>query len=337
MKKIICLILSVLMLFSLTACGEQKGDGKVQIKYYAEASDLIPALKNGAETIGLLPEPAVSNLLKMSKDYSIKLDIQQVYGGGYPQAVIVAKKSVIESDGAFINEIVTGISQGASWMLMDNHNAVDAVKKVNNHLYEIEPSLNQNTITSDIVRRCNISYESATTAKASVIEYLQALISVEESATVIPSDAFFYDGTSETEDLDGSYLVVAPDGAPALALARLIYLQEQSISQSREVEYRIVSATTIASYVKNTEEGKLGDIVILPVNAAAKLIGNGEKYQMVGVATHGNLYIVSNQGSISSLKDLQNKRIGVFGQGNVPDLTLRYLLNSNGIEYKQAD
>lgn len=58
---------------------------------------------------------------------------------------------------------------------------------------------------------------------------------------------------------------------------------------------------------------------------------------MVGVATHGNLYIVSNQDGISSINDLKNKRIGVFGQGNVPDLTLRYLFDKNEIEYRQAD
>ena len=40
---------------------------------------------------------------------------------------------------------------------------------------------------------------------------------------------------------------------------------------------------------------------------------------------------------ISSLADLRGKVVGVIGQGQVPDLTFRYLLRKNGVEYTVAE
>ena len=51
---------------------------------------------------------------------------------------------------------------------------------------------------------------------------------------------------------------------------------------------------------------------------------------MVSVVTHGNLYIMSTEKL--SVEDLDNKRMAVIGQGNVPDLTLRAVLKKNYIK-----
>ena len=73
----------------------------------------------------------------------------------------------------------------------------------------------------------------------------------------------------------------------------------------------------------------------MPVNAASKLFGNGEKMKMVAVVTHGNLFIVGN-GEASALTDLYGKTLGVIQRGNVPDLTLKAIFEEKGIEYVES-
>ncbi len=335
MKKLLALMLALTMILSFTACTKTPTGDTVSLKYYSDASELLPALKEGKETVALLAEPAVDKLMGMAKDYSIKLDVQELYGGDYPQAVILVKKSVIENDGAFVTSLMNGVRSGASWIKNDVNNLADAVKQIEHYLYELESSsFNVSTVNKDVIERCNIYFEKATDAKTAVINYLQGLISVEESSTIIPSDEFFYDGSSTTEPTEQNYYtIVAPDGAPAIALAQFIYIDRIPDEESEEDDhdYRIVSAIKLNDYVLQ----KTADVIIMPVNAAAKLAGKGSDYQMVGVATHGNLYIVSNK-KISTINDLKGKQIGVIGQGNVPDLTLRYILNQNQINYKQV-
>ena len=88
--------------------------------------------------------------------------------------------------------------------------------------------------------------------------------------------------------------VYAPDGAPALALARLMS-QEMTFGKEA-VDYNIVDATTIQTYVSG--ESPQADIAVLPVNAAAKVLGDGSVYQMLGVVTHGNLYALGKADSV---------------------------------------
>lgn len=333
LTKLFTVAMSVLLLFSVTACAEPKKD--VSIKYYAEASDLIPALKQGAQTIGILPEPAVSKLTKVvATDYSVKLSVQTLYGGDYPQAVIVAKKSVIESDANFVKAMMNGLATGNEWL---KNNIADGVNAINAHLEQgVTASLSAEVIDANTIDRCNIYFESATDAKADINAYISDILAVEESAVKTVSNDFFYDGTGETSlpETNG-YTVVAPDGAPALALAQAIATNKGfGVKNDDAMTYKIVSASTIATYVKNPDATRLADFVILPVNAATKLVGDASIYKMLGVVTHGNLYIVSNQ-EINTVNDLKGKTIGCFQQGNVPDLMLRCVLKKNNITFAQ--
>ena len=125
--------------------------------------------------------------------------------------------------------------------------------------------------------------------------------------------------------------IYMPDGAPALSMAKLMNDNNQFGSK---VEYSVVRSTDISQYIMQ----KTADVAILPVNAASKLIATGDKYKMIATVTHGNLYIVGNK-DISSLADLKGELVGVIGAGQVPDLTLRYLLSiqSTPIEFEEGD
>ena len=133
-------------------------------------------------------------------------------------------------------------------------------------------------------------------------------------------------GTAKT------YTVYAPDGAPALALANAI-----ACTEGDAFEYHIVASSTITARV--TGEDPEADFCILPVNAAAKLLGTGETYQMLGTVTNGNMYLLTT-GDAPAIEDaddlshLVGKTVGVVQLTNVPGLTFRCVLEANDIDYQ---
>ena len=119
---------------------------------------------------------------------------------------------------------------------------------------------------------------------------------------------------------------VAPDGAPALSIAK--FINDKEDFGMAPINYKVVSSSDIGSYMQQAK----ADFIIIPVNAASKLYKahSIESYKMLAVVTHGNLYVLSSDNT-QSLSDLSGKVIGVIGQGLVPDLTLRAVLSDNGL------
>lgn len=339
MKKIIAVVLAIFTLFAFAACNGKSGndgnenntlDAKVTIRYYADASAMLPAMKTGQLKTGLLPEPAATKITTMNAEVGMKIDVQEVYGGDYPQAVIVAKKEIVEKDGKFLSALLQAIEENASWIVANDDNAASAVDAINSALAEgVTPSLDKTAINKAVVENCNIYLQTSADAKTSVNAYLAAMKGVEDTSANAVSDAFFCElSSADTEDTAAEYAVYMPDGAPALAMAKLI---KDNAQFERKVEYTVVSSANIGPSVVQEK----ADVAVLPVTAASKTVGNGEKYVMLGVVTHGNIYVMSSE-AISSLGDLKGKTIGVIGQGQVPDLTFRYLLNKNDISYEIA-
>lgn len=141
--------------------------------------------------------------------------------------------------------------------------------------------------------------------------------------------AFGITACSKTEV--GKYKVYAPDGAPALALAQLC------TDDKSEFAINVVKASTISAYV--TGEELKADFAIIPVNAASKLLGSGEKYQMLGTVTHGNLFLLKKASgeeiTTANLSSLVGKTVGVINLANVPGLMLKVILQQNNIPFNQ--
>lgn len=126
---------------------------------------------------------------------------------------------------------------------------------------------------------------------------------------------------------DVTLTFAAPEGTPALAIARLI-TDNKSIS-GKNVNYKIVNPSNIA---KEMQAG-LSDLVIMPVNAGATLINKGAKYKLVSVAVDGSLYLVGKSETATTLTidDIKGKKIACIGQQGVPGLVFRYILKENNI------
>lgn len=126
---------------------------------------------------------------------------------------------------------------------------------------------------------------------------------------------------------DVTLTFAAPEGTPALAIARLI-TDNKSIS-GKNVNYKIVNPSNIA---KEMQAG-LSDLVIMPVNAGATLINKGADYKLVSVAVDGSLYLVGKSETATTLtiSDIKGKKIACIGQQGVPGLVFRYILKANNI------
>lgn len=126
------------------------------------------------------------------------------------------------------------------------------------------------------------------------------------------------------------YVLMAPDGAPALAVAGI--LNEGKIGGVK-INANIVSGAD--EIVTNVTNGT-ADVAVMPVNLAARVYNLGVKIKFVSVNVSGCLYMVGKT-AITSLNDLAGKVVYNIGRGGTPDLTLKYILTQNGIEFEESE
>ncbi len=144
--------------------------------------------------------------------------------------------------------------------------------------------------------------------------------------------AFLGVGCPSAEKSWEEMTVYMPDGAPAMALAGMMATD----TQTDGVTYRVVAPTMIASRVTYAEEEKNADFCVLPLTAASKLLGSGERYTMLGTVTHGNLYLIAKPDfSLENLSSLIGKKVGVLQINEVPGLTLKATLQKQGVAYQE--
>ena len=331
--KILALGVCAAMGFTMFAgCGST---GKSGGKVYLQAI-------TGADAVGvvdadyyLLAEPAVTAQAK--KGYEIAGDLQALYGGehGYPQAVLVAKKDLVDSYPGWVASFAKDVAQSASWLEMAE--GAEVVSAVSAHLADNDyaTTLKASLLTTEVMGRCGVWFSSAKDSKAQVNAFLSEVLAVNGKATAMPTDAFFWEGAASggAGPLE-EVTVYMPDGAPAMALAEMMANDEAD----DEVVYKVVDPSLIASTVTNTDMSKNADMCVLPLTAASKVLGKGADYKMVGVVTHGNLFLISKDGEVvtaDNMSVLKGKTIGVLKINEVPGLTLKVVLNKFGLEYEE--
>lgn len=133
---------------------------------------------------------------------------------------------------------------------------------------------------------------------------------------------------------DETIQIYMPDGAPALSMAQLM----AEDSETDDTEYHVVASDAIKNYV--TGNAPEADLCVLPVNLASQLLGSGEEYKMLGAVTHGNLYLLSTDSSVTfdkaeDLEGLKGKKVGVIQMANVPGLTFKVILNRYNVEWQE--
>lgn len=327
---LLCLVLSFTTALAV-GCGGS--EGAVSVKYYEKAEYMISALKQGQINVGILPEPAATQLVSTSTDKTwYRLDVQELYDSqtkSYPQAVMMVKQGLLNACPELVSAISSAFSSNLEWV---KSNPALAVQTINEKISGFTPSLKAPSITSEVVDRCKIYWQNASDSKAQVQNYLADIMAIEPQSAKAVADDFFYTGESSGSFIKTSVSVAVPDGAPALSIAKFIY-DNETFGTGKTFEYKVVASGNIAT------EMQLGDsdIIVMPVNAASNLYNKfyADPYKLVSVVTHGNLYIMSSE-KIDSISDLKGKTVGSIGLGLVPDLTFRSILSKNNIEYQVA-
>lgn len=152
----------------------------------------------GAEAVGVLQadcfvvaEPAAS--AQSQKGYTIVGDIQALYGGenGYTQAVAVAKTS-LTADGAWVAEFTEKLKRSIEWL--KTADGAEIVSAVSAHMEDegTATSLKAPLLSAEVVARCGVLFTEAALCRTETEDFLRALLAVNEKATALPNEAFYY-------------------------------------------------------------------------------------------------------------------------------------------------
>ena len=121
--------------------------------------------------------------------------------------------------------------------------------------------------------------------------------------------------------------VAAPTGAPTLSMIKM-FKENPSFGDHVEINYESInSPDLLASRIISGEV----DIAVVPTNLAASLYNRGIDYKLAASVVWGVLYVVGNE-EINDWESLRGKEIHTIGRGLTPDIVLRYILSSNGID-----
>lgn len=177
-------------LLDFVQVGEAPVEGKIVLRYFneeADATDLVKALMQGKLSVGLLPEPACTNLTKMANNYTWnRIDFQELYDSeakAYPQAVIMVKSSVLTKYPTLVEKISEKFDSAVQWVVENPAKAVNAIGT------KYTTSLNANNINSQVVENCKIKWLASSDAKEYCKSYINKILDIETVLDMPPAIA----------------------------------------------------------------------------------------------------------------------------------------------------
>ena len=135
-------------------------------------------------------EPNLSRALSVpAKGLTLVSDVQMLYGGGgYPQAVLVAKRSLIDDDPALVRAFMSKMELADDWLL--SANAESLYNAVQNHANGFTVAFTAADLSLSTRNRCSVRFQKTTACKNKVEAFLSELKGVD--ATVkLTSENFF--------------------------------------------------------------------------------------------------------------------------------------------------
>ncbi len=143
----------------------------------------------------VVPEPAATTkVTKTQGKLSIAGDLQALYGeGGYPQAVAVAKKSIVKNDPAAIRAFIDCFSVSKNWIMAESTTPYMIYEEIDDMTEgDMAHAFTADNLTKQVIQNCGINYESNSTGKDKIISFMQKLNAVSGNAWGTPSNDFFY-------------------------------------------------------------------------------------------------------------------------------------------------
>lgn len=150
-----------------------------------------------------------------------------------------------------------------------------------------------------------------------------------DSAKQSESASVQNEGSGEYSYQKQDITVAALKGPTAIGMVQMM---KNAGEGGADNNYTFKVAGTADEFTADLIKGEV-QIAALPCNAAATLYNkSGGKIKVMGINTLGVLYILDTGSSVNSIQDLKGKTIYSTGMGTTPEYTLRYLLNSAGID-----
>jgi ABC-type nitrate/sulfonate/bicarbonate transport systems, periplasmic components len=129
--------------------------------------------------------------------------------------------------------------------------------------------------------------------------------------------------TTQTKEIN----FVAPDGLPAIAVAKLIK-EKPEIKAGYNVNYTVEkNSESLSTSVMKGEP----DIAVVPSNLAAIAFNKNKQYMIAGTVGFGSFYIGSTNEN-QTIDNLKGKEIYNIGKGLTPDIIARTILKDKGID-----
>ena len=148
-------------------------------------------------------------------------------------------------------------------------------------------------------------------------------------AAVSAISLFAFSGCKTSDK--GTITIAVPDGAPTLALYSV--MDSVNTLEGYEIKYKVLSGS---ENIGKTLVSGAADCAVMPVNVAAKLYNAGNDLKLLSVNVFGVLYMVGKT-PLASMEDLKNKVVVTIGKGATPDLSLKVILDGNGVAYEDAE
>ena len=246
MKKflisVMCAAVSVASLFGLSACGGGKSGQTVNLVSVTAAEVGV----RGDVDYFVVPEPAASVKVGAMKNLVFSGDVQKLYGGeeGYPQAVVVVKNNIAAN--SLIGALVSELKTSEDWLLSEEVSSSTICNAVASHLTKgMTPTFTEKNLDKSVIENCSVKFTDARNCKQKVKAFMEKINAVGQSAFGMPQDKFFSEESNfENTEHVGSVSVYAPDGAPALGLAKL--MAETSVLNGTDMNYGIVDQKQIS-------------------------------------------------------------------------------------------
>lgn len=163
----------------------------VDLQYKSEAAEVISALQEEPEALGLLPQPAVTTACMQNEGLRIALDLTEEWDkvsteGSLVTGVTLVRREFLEQHEALVQEFLSAHEESAKFT---NENIEEAAEMV--AALEIVPKA---PIAAQAIPYCNITCMTGTDMQAALSGYLTILAEQNPEAVggALPAEDFYY-------------------------------------------------------------------------------------------------------------------------------------------------
>lgn len=167
------------------------GMEEVDLQYKSEAAEVISALQEEPEALGLLPQPAVTTACMQNEGLRIALDLTEEWDrvsteGSLVTGVTLVRREFLEQHEALVQEFLSAHEESAKFT---NENIEEAAEMV--AALEIVPKA---PIAAQAIPYCNITCMTGTDMQAALSGYLTVLAEQNPEAVggALPAEDFYY-------------------------------------------------------------------------------------------------------------------------------------------------